>query len=178
MSPYLQDLFEGWSPDVHRILKATREDEIEQRDLYDRPPSVIKKWGDGKATLLGDSVHAMMPNLGQGGCQAIEDAMVLSQELSLLKSRGDVSDALQAYRSRRLARSAAVQGLSRFASDIIIKGFDTPAKIGWGEKGFIAENLNYAGIVTRLLQVSSPLPPFRPYVTLPFFLCTLSLIHI
>ena len=69
MSPYLQDLFEGWSPDVHRILKATREDEIEQRDLYDRPPSVIKKWGAGKATLLGDSVHAMLPNLGQGGCQ-------------------------------------------------------------------------------------------------------------
>ena len=172
VSPYLQDLFEGWSPDVHRILKATREDEIEQRDLYDRPPSVIKKWGDGKATLLGDSVHAMMPNLGQGGCQAIEDAMVLSQELSLLKSRGDVSGALGAYRSRRLARSAAVQGLSRFASDIIIKGFDTPAKIGWGEKGLIAENLNYAGIVTRLLQVSSPLPPFPPYATLPFFLCT------
>merc|ERR1719446_831863 len=155
-SPYLQDLFEGWSPDVHRILKATREDEIEQRDLYDRPPSVIKKWGDGKATLLGDSVHAMMPNLGQGGCQAIEDAMVLSQELSLLKSRGDVSGALQAYRSRRLARSAAVQGLSRFASDIIIKGFDMPAKIGWGEKGLIAENLNYAGIVTRLLQPLLP----------------------
>merc|ERR1719446_264434 len=156
VSPYLQDLFEGWSPDVHRILKATREDEIEQRDLYDWPPSVIKKWGDGKATLLGDSVHAMMPNLGQGGCQAIEDAMVLSQELSLLKSRGDVSGALQAYRSRRLARSAAVQGLSRFASDIIIKGFDTPAKIGWGEKGLIAENLNYAGIVTRLLQPVLP----------------------
>ena len=52
----------------------SKEDEIEQRDLYDRPPSVVKPWCDGHVALLGDGIHAMMPNLGQGGCQAIEDA--------------------------------------------------------------------------------------------------------
>ena len=62
---YLQNIFEGWSPDVHAILDATREDEIQQRDLYDRPPSPIKPWSDGPVALLGDSIHAMMPNLGQ-----------------------------------------------------------------------------------------------------------------
>lgn len=66
-SLYLQDVFDGWSKDIHHILKATMENEIEQRDLYDRPPSVFKKWTKGSVALLGDSVHAMMPNLGQGG---------------------------------------------------------------------------------------------------------------
>merc|ERR1740117_873186 len=36
MSPYLQNLFTGWSPEIHDILTVTTEDEIEQRDLYDR----------------------------------------------------------------------------------------------------------------------------------------------
>ncbi|KAH8066710.1 FAD binding protein [Aureococcus anophagefferens] len=127
--PFLKKTFEGWSPDVHRILDATKEDEIEQRDLYDRPPSSIKPWSDGPVGLLGDAVHAMMPNLGQGGCQAIEDAFVLDQELRGLRKRSYAGEALKTYRNRRLVRSASVQGLSRFASDIIIRGFDTPAKI-------------------------------------------------
>ena len=151
--PFLKKTFEGWSPDVHRILDATKEDEIEQRDLYDRPPSSIKPWSDGPVGLLGDAVHAMMPNLGQGGCQAIEDAFVLDQELRGLRKRSYAGEALQTYRNRRLVRSASVQGLSRFASDIIIRGFDTPAKIVDGR----LENFNYAGIVTRLLQPILPI---------------------
>lgn len=64
---YLGDVFTGWSKDIHHILEATQEHEIEQRDLYDRPPSVFKPWTKKSIALLGDSVHAMMPNLGQGG---------------------------------------------------------------------------------------------------------------
>lgn len=64
---YLGDVFTGWSKDIHHILEATKEHEIEQRDLYDRPPSVFKPWTQKSVALLGDSVHAMMPNLGQGG---------------------------------------------------------------------------------------------------------------
>jgi len=157
-STYLQSIFNGWSKDVHHILKATQEHEIEQRDLYDRPPSVRKTWTDGPVALLGDAVHAMMPNLGQGGCQAIEDAYVIVQELENCKTRNDVSGALSTYRNRRLMRSAAVQGLSRFASDIIIRGFDTPAKIVKGENGGIKfENFNYAGIVTSILRPILPI---------------------
>ena len=157
-SPYLQGIFEGWSEEVHHILRATKEHEIEQRDLYDRPPSAFKPWTKGKVALLGDGIHAMMPNLGQGGCQAIEDAFVLSQELREASKRSQVDGLLQHYQSRRLVRSAAVQGLSRFASDIIIRGFDTPAKISRDENGNVAfENFNYAGIVTRMLQPILPI---------------------
>jgi len=156
-SPYLQNVFDGWSSEIHHILKVTKEDEIEQRDLYDRPPSP-GSWTDGAVALLGDGIHAMMPNLGQGGCQAIEDAYVLAEELRQVTHRSQVAAKLNAYARRRVIRSAAVQGLSRFASDIIIRGFDTPAKVYRDEEGKIQfENFNYAGIVTRMLQPILPL---------------------
>merc|ERR1719454_2291934 len=157
LSKYLQNLFEGWSPEIHDILRVTQEHEIEQRDLYDRPPSVLKPWNKGNVALLGDAIHAMMPNLGQGGCQALEDALIISEEVTQVTSRRELSEALSHYRNRRLTRSAAVQGLSRFASDIIIRGFDTPAKLGFSGGKLVAENLNYAGVVTRLLQPILPL---------------------
>jgi len=171
---YLKGIFDGWSKDVHAILDATTDDQIEQRDLYDRPPSSFRPWSVGPVALLGDAVHAMMPNLGQGGCQAIEDAVVIAEELDGLTKRSQVADALRRYRDRRLVRSAAVQGLSRFASDIIIRGFDTPAKIvnlddddkgqrptassSFFEVGSLRfENFGYAGIVTRLMQPILPI---------------------
>jgi zeaxanthin epoxidase len=156
-SKYLQDLFQVWSPEIHAILTVTKEDEIQQRDLYDRPPSIIKPWTQDHVALLGDGIHAMMPNLGQGGCQAIEDSFVIAQELGDAKSRTEIKGKLESYARRRQIRSAAVQGLSRFASDIIIRGFDTPAKISWDDGKPKFENCNYAGIVTRMLQPILPI---------------------
>lgn len=158
-SKFLQEIFVGWSEEIHHILRATKNFEIEQRDLYDRPPSVLEPWAEKKVALLGDGVHAMMPNLGQGGCQAIEDAFVLSQELTSAKKRSEIERRFNTYTRKRLVRSAAVQGLSRFASDIIIRGFDTPAKIVKDEEtGAIRfENFNYSGIVTRMLQPILPI---------------------
>jgi zeaxanthin epoxidase len=152
---YLREVFEGWSSEIHDIIRATRDDEVAQRDLYDRPPSLKEPWYDGRVALLGDAIHAMMPNLGQGGCQAMEDAIVISEELAGITRRSEVAEALIRYKDRRLIRSASVQGLSRFASDIIIRGFDTPAKITT-EDGLKFENFGYAGIVTRLLQPILP----------------------
>ena len=55
--------------------------------------------------LLGDSVHAMMPNLGQGGCQAIEDAIVLKEELG---KRGLERSGLKKVLVARRAEAVAV----------------------------------------------------------------------
>jgi zeaxanthin epoxidase len=166
-SSHLQGIFTGWSEEIHDILRATKEDEIGIRDLYDRPPSALKSWNDdtGRVTLMGDAVHAMMPNLGQGGCQAIEDALVIQEELEKLETReqSGVRAALKSYQSRRKARSAAVQGLSRFASDIIIKGFDTPVSVKLPRRdedgtwhGFEVEHGSYNGFATRVLQPVLP----------------------
>lgn len=54
---YLRDQFEGWSPEIHACLSNTPETIIEQRDLYDRRPSVLKSWSKGHVTMLGDAVH-------------------------------------------------------------------------------------------------------------------------
>lgn len=50
--PYLKGVFDGWSNEIHHILDATQEHEVEQRDLYDRPPSVMKKWTDDRVALM------------------------------------------------------------------------------------------------------------------------------
>lgn len=66
----LLKIFGGWCDNVVDLINATDEEVILRRDIYDRVP--IMRWGKGRVTLLGDSVHAMQPNMGQGGCMAIE----------------------------------------------------------------------------------------------------------
>lgn len=66
----LLKIFGDWCDNVVDLLNATDEEAILRRDIYDKVP--ILNWGRGRVTLLGDSVHAMQPNMGQGGCMAIE----------------------------------------------------------------------------------------------------------
>jgi zeaxanthin epoxidase len=81
----LLELFSGWCDNVIDLLNATDEEAILRRDIYDRPPTI--NWGKGRVTLLGDSVHAMQPNLGQGGCIAIEvQNYVLSHSYDIIVS--------------------------------------------------------------------------------------------
>merc|ERR1719258_770675 len=79
-----------------------------------------------------------MPNLGQGGCQAIEDAYELGKHLSAAGTydrgldRSSVGKALQDFYKDRMPRVAGVSLLSRLASDLIINAFDTPWN-PWGD---------------------------------------------
>ena len=99
---------------------------VEQRDLYDRSPELFRGWSDGNVVLLGDAVHPMMPNLGQGGCQAIEDAYVLTETLANTKYTSALGGAMKEFFKKRIVRVTIVQFLSRLASDLIINAFDTP----------------------------------------------------
>jgi salicylate hydroxylase len=75
--------------------------------LYDRDP--LERWSKGRATLLGDSAHAMLPYLGQGAAMAIEDACVLAA--SVAHTPDDLAAALSAYERIRAPRArAAVLG--------------------------------------------------------------------
>ena len=123
---YIKSLHEGWSEEVFTVLDATPPESVEQRDLYDRAPEFLRSWADGNVVLMGDAVHAMMPNLGQGGCQAIEDAYVLTEKLVATKTTEKLQDSLQEFYRARILRVSAVQFLSRLASDLIINAFDTP----------------------------------------------------
>jgi len=153
---YIKELYEGWSQEMFDVLDATDEEEIEQRDLYDRPPQIFKSWSDGCTTMLGDACHPMMPNLGQGGGQAMEDGFVLANLLSEVKSRSEVPSTLSKYYRHRIARTSVIQGLSRFASDVIVNQFDTPCKVV-SLFPLKIENFGPLSIMTSLLKPVMPL---------------------
>jgi salicylate hydroxylase len=72
--------------------------------LYDRDP--IPAWTSGRISLLGDAAHPMLPYLGQGACQALEDGAVLANALSA--SPSDPVAALAAYEQVRRPRASQV----------------------------------------------------------------------
>lgn len=94
-------LFGGWHRPIPQLIQATPEDEILKNGTYDRPP--VRRWSRGRVTLLGDAAHPTTPNLGQGGCMAIEDAAVLAR---CLAETDDVPAALRAFQARRYRRTA------------------------------------------------------------------------
>ncbi len=77
--------------------------------LCDRDP--VEHWVDGRVALLGDAAHPMMQYFAQGACMAMEDAVCLADQIG--KHQGEVAPALEAYRSRRVLRTARVQLQSR-----------------------------------------------------------------
>ena len=106
----LLELFRGWHQPIQEIISATEESAILRNDIQDRDP--LKSWGSGCVTLLGDAAHAMTPNFGQGGCQAIEDALVLARTLTQSRT---VAEALRSYESERITRTSPIVMGSRRA---------------------------------------------------------------
>jgi 2-polyprenyl-6-methoxyphenol hydroxylase-like FAD-dependent oxidoreductase len=103
----LLDLFQDWHDPVPAVIEATRESDILRNDVYELPH--LKHWSSDRVTLLGDAAHAMTPNLGQGGCLAIEDALTLA---SCLADEHDVIAALRYYEARRIKRARNVARLA------------------------------------------------------------------
>jgi 2-polyprenyl-6-methoxyphenol hydroxylase-like FAD-dependent oxidoreductase len=99
--------FAGWHHPVEAIIEATDEAAIMRHDVYDRPPA--KRWGEGRATLLGDAAHPMTNAAGQGANQTIEDAVVLA---SRLEQTGDAVAALRVYEQARMKRTARISQLA------------------------------------------------------------------
>ena len=101
--------FEKWHPAITAILKAVRPEQLYKWALFDRAP--LSTWVDGRAALLGDAAHPMLPFLAQGAAMAVEDAWVLAQAIS--DPTRPVEASLAAYQARRIDRCSAVQAASR-----------------------------------------------------------------
>ena len=96
--------FAGWDPRIERLLQHVQM--TFRWALYDREP--LPAWTKGRLTLLGDAAHPMLPHLGQGANQSIEDGMALATILERV-DRTSAPAALVAYERLRRERVAQVQ---------------------------------------------------------------------
>lgn len=102
--------FDGWDPRVTELLSKVTS--CFWWGLYDRAP--LPRWVHGRLTLLGDAAHPMLPHLGQGVNQAIEDATALSILLqAAAQGRLTIEQALQRYEALRHPRASMVQREAR-----------------------------------------------------------------
>ena len=99
----LLSAFSGWHAPIPELVTATPSEAIIRTCLYERTP--LERVSEGRIALVGDAAHPMLPNLGQGACQAIEDAVVLADELA---ATPDVAAALARYSALRARHTAAV----------------------------------------------------------------------
>jgi 2-polyprenyl-6-methoxyphenol hydroxylase-like FAD-dependent oxidoreductase len=105
----LLQLFAGWYQPVLQLIEATPASSILKTGAFDRNAKQV--WGRGRLTLLGDAIHPTTPNLGQGGCLAMEDALVLAR---CFEKYGMTEEALRRYERCRYRRTTAVSKYSRY----------------------------------------------------------------
>lgn len=98
----LTKIFQGWPAPVQKLIEAIDPGQTNRLEISDIDP--LEHLVKGRVALLGDSAHATTPTLGQGGCQAIEDAIVLTRYLTTTTI--GVADALKRYEAARKDRTA------------------------------------------------------------------------
>jgi FAD-dependent urate hydroxylase len=133
--------FADWHDPIPELIAATSAENIIYHPIFDIEP--LERWVEGRVVLLGDAAHAMTPNMGQGACQAIEDAYALGGVLSLraaklplpakrsgegwgegcvlslraaegsLGNSSSIEAALAQYQTLRLPRAASIMSRSR-----------------------------------------------------------------
>lgn len=98
----LAERFRDFHAPIPQVLQATRPEQLIWSDIIDLEP--IRQYAFGRILLLGDAAHATTPNMGQGACQAIEDAAVL---LDLFEKTSEQSpaDLFRTFEQRRLKRT-------------------------------------------------------------------------
>jgi 2-polyprenyl-6-methoxyphenol hydroxylase-like FAD-dependent oxidoreductase len=101
--------FDGWHAPIADLIDATEPAAIARHDLHDLA-GPLPSFVHGRVALLGDAAHAMTPDLGQGGGQALEDAATL---VRLLAATDDVDAALARYDTLRRARTQPIARRSR-----------------------------------------------------------------
>jgi FAD-dependent urate hydroxylase len=118
--------FAGWAPAVGRLIERIDPAGVARIPIHDLDP--LPRWSRGRTVLLGDAAHTMSPDLGQGGCQAMEDAWVLAHHLTATSR--SVTDAVARYEAERRPHTADMVRRARKRSDTT-HGVDPAATAAW-----------------------------------------------
>ncbi|MFF2511893.1 FAD-dependent monooxygenase [Streptomyces sp. NPDC058086] len=150
----------GWGGPVADILAATPEEGIIRGDVEGRSPE--RRWGQGRVTLLGDAAHPITFNIGQGACQALEDALVLAEHL---EHAGDPVAALRRYERERRARTAPLQRIAwrigrmgAVENPLLIRAREAFMRKNWNTKAFAAAEKGQVAYGTRWASAPRPAP--------------------
>lgn len=111
----LKSTFEGWAQPVQNLIAKLDPEQVNRLEISDIDP--LPHLVKGRIALVGDSAHATTPTLGQGGCQAMEDAEVLCRYL--ITTNISVEDALKRYETERKERVAQLVLKARKRTDTI-----------------------------------------------------------
>jgi FAD-dependent urate hydroxylase len=122
----LSEFFKGWAEPVQRLIQTLDPNTTNRIEIHDVEP--LDQFVRDRFVLLGDAAHSMAPDLGQGGCLALEDAWVLSECLV-----SDLSSSLKVYERSRLERSKTVVQRARQRSNVT-HGKDPQRTAQWYEE--------------------------------------------
>ena len=126
IKPDLLKLCSEFQPIIKDLIASCNENEIIRTDLFDFKP--IAQWTDRRLALIGDAAHATTPNLGQGACQAIEDAFVIAQQLSL---NSDIEKSFKSFQEKRIKKASFITNTSwQYAQMTNTSGFAKSLVIG------------------------------------------------
>ncbi|MBN9292750.1 MAG: FAD-dependent monooxygenase [Flavobacteriia bacterium] len=99
----LPDLFSDFHPEIRELIKITSADTIIKNEIIDLKP--MQKWFTKNVCLIGDAAHATTPNMGQGACQAIEDAYAIGQ---LLQKGKSLNETFKLYEQLRKSKAHGI----------------------------------------------------------------------
>ena len=102
---HLRHHFAGFHAPVGEVIEAIDEDAVHATPIHDLPK--LPSWHSPLVCLIGDAAHAITPNVGQGACLALEDALVLARRLEDAETLNGAFDAFERVRRRRVASIGA-----------------------------------------------------------------------
>lgn len=118
----LTELFAQFNPEIPRMISETPKEKIFVSDIIDLEP--IYQWQKDRVCLIGDAAHATTPNMGQGACQAIEDAYVLGK---LFGEGKNVDEVFTQYEKLRMKKahyivntSSAIGKISHYENSLAV----------------------------------------------------------